>query len=93
MSKTTENNNETIHEESKDNLEELVPYTVPVDDTERKSETLVISLNGKPLRLQRGETVMIPRKYFLLIQKKTQLRKMDREYKKALEKAIAEENK
>lgn len=84
MSKTTNPELKT------EDLEELVPYTVPIDDTERKSEVLVLSLNGKRLKLKRGETVMIPRKYHLLISKKTQLQRMDREYKRALEDAIKE---
>ena len=73
--------------------EELVPYTVPVDDTNRKSKTLKLSLNGKSIELPRGETVEIPRKYYLLIQKHNALKKYDNAFKEALEKAMKAEEK
>ena len=66
-----------------DELEKLVPYIIPRDDSGKKSKTLRITLNDHSIVVPRGEVVEIPLKYKLILEKKAKIRNFDEEYKEA----------
>lgn len=85
-----ENKAKAIEPGTPEYYEELVPITPPIDDTAKQSKYLVLSLNGRKLRVPRGETTMIPRKYLLSYNKRIQVLNHDRDYQEKLRNSTKE---
>lgn len=62
-------NEEAAEATATDPNEELVEYTAPlVGRTGGDSRDIVVGCNGEMIRIMRGETVRIKRKFFLILQ-------------------------
>ena len=67
-----------------------VPWTFPIDNSERSSKTITVRFKGKSYKYERGEQVMIPYKLYLMLKRKNKFARADRAYKAALEKKLNE---
>ncbi len=82
---TTANPEKSIAEQ----MEELVEYTAPLGASVQDERPLLVAVNGEEIRIQRGETVKIKRKFVEAIQNANRQAHDARAYQRAAIKASA----
>ena len=63
---------ESSLEQSIARMEEMVPVNLPIDSNLRKDD-LVVRVDGMRYQIQRGKTVMVPRKVYDVIEQSREL--------------------
>ncbi|MCD7927355.1 MAG: hypothetical protein LUF80_00595 [Oscillospiraceae bacterium] len=62
VAESAEETTEAVAETARDEMEELVSYSAPLDP-KSTSRDILVAVNGETIRIKRGETVQIKRKF------------------------------